>query len=67
VPDGRVVPSALANVSSRNAEEIPKAFLAGATHLGTKPDGRQPPPREKSRLEYLDVALDRLAQATPKI
>jgi Zn-dependent protease with chaperone function len=65
--DCSVVLSALANVSSSNADEIEKAFQAGAPLLGAKPDGLQLLPREKSGLEQLDTALDRLALAAPKI
>ncbi|MEO6750858.1 MAG: M48 family metallopeptidase [Opitutus sp.] len=67
VRDCSVVLSALANVSSSNSGEIEKAFRAGATHLGPKADGLQHLPREKSGLEQLDTALDRLALATPQI
>ncbi|MDA1054329.1 MAG: M48 family metallopeptidase [Planctomycetota bacterium] len=67
VGDCRVVLSALANASSRNADEVEKAFRAGAPHLGAKTDGLQLLPREKSGLEQLDTALDRLALAAPQI
>ncbi len=67
VPDCSVVLSALANVSSGNSGEIQKAFHAGAPHLRSKSDGLQLLPREKSGLEQLDAALDRLALAAPQI
>lgn len=67
VRDCSVVLSALANVSSRNAGEIEKAFQTGAPHLGAKAKGLQLLPREESRLEQLDTALDRFALAAPQI
>jgi len=67
VPDCNIVLSALANAGSSNAGEIPKAFQAGASHLRAKLDGLQLLPREKSRLEQLDTALDRLTLAAPQI
>jgi Zn-dependent protease with chaperone function len=66
-PDCSVVLSALANVSSSDAGVIEKAFQAGAPHLRAKPDRLQLLPREKSGLEQLDTALDRLALAAPQI
>ncbi len=67
VPDCSVVLSALANVSSSNAGEIEKGFQAGASLLRAKAAGLQLLPREKSGLEQLDTALDRLALAAPQI
>ncbi|MEO6993629.1 MAG: M48 family metallopeptidase [Lacunisphaera sp.] len=67
VPDCSAVLSALANASSSNSGEIEKAFQAGATRLGAKTDGLQRLPREKSGLEELNVALDRIALAAPQI
>ncbi len=67
VPDCSVVLSALANVGSGNSGEIEKAFRAAAPHLGAKADGLQLLPREKSGLEQLDTALDRLTLAAPQI
>ncbi len=67
VSDCSVVLSALATVSSSNSGEIQKAFQAGAPYLGTKADELQLLPREKSGLEQLDTALDRLALAAPQI
>jgi Zn-dependent protease with chaperone function len=65
--DCSVVLSALANVSSRNAGEIEKAFRAGAPHLGAKADGLQLLSRAECGLEQLDTALDRLALAAPQL
>ncbi|MGV8893210.1 MAG: M48 family metallopeptidase [Burkholderiaceae bacterium] len=67
VRDCDVVLSALANVSSSNANEIKKAFQAGTLHLRAKADGRQLLAREECGLEQLDTALDRLAMAAPQI
>jgi len=67
VPDCSVVLSALAKFSSSNADKIEKAFRAGALHLGAKADGLKFLPREKSGLEQLDTALDRLALAALQI
>jgi hypothetical protein len=65
--DGSVVLSALANVSSRDAGEIAKAFRTGAPHLGAKADGLQLLSRAECGLEQLDTALDRLVLAAPRI
>jgi len=65
--DCSVVLSALANVSSRNAGEVEKAFQTGAPHLEAKTDGLQLLPRAECGLEQLDTALDRLALAAPQI
>ncbi|MDI1310872.1 M48 family metalloprotease [Prosthecobacter sp.] len=67
VPDCSVVLSALANVSSSDSGEIEKAFRAGAPYLESKANGLQLLPREKSGLQQLDTALDRLALAAPQI
>jgi hypothetical protein len=67
VRDCSVVLSALANVGSRNAGEVEKAFRTGAPHLSTKADGLQLLPREECGLEQLDTALERLASAVPQI
>ena len=67
MPDCSVVLSALANVSSRNAGDVEKAFRAGAPHLRAKADGLQLLPREECGLAQLDAALDRLALAAPQI
>jgi len=67
VPDCSVVLSALANVSSSDSGEIQKAFQAGAPYLVSNNDGLQLLPREKSGLQQLDTALDRLALAAPQI
>jgi len=67
IPDCSVVLSALANVSSGQDDEIQKAFRAGTPSLGASPDDLTLLPREKSGLEQLDRALDRLAQAAPQI
>lgn len=65
--DCSVVLSALANVSSRNAGEIEKAFHAGAPHLGAKADGLQLLSRAECGLKQLDTALDRFALAAPQL
>jgi hypothetical protein len=65
--DCSVVLSALANVSSRNAGEIEKAFWTGAPHLGARLDGLQLLPSAASGLAQLDTALDHLAWAAPQI
>jgi len=65
--DCSVVLSALANVSSRNAGDIEKAFRTGASHLGAKADGQRLLPRADCGLKQLDAALDRLALAAPQI
>lgn len=67
VRDCSVVLSALASVSSRNADEVEKAFRVGAPYLGAKADGLQLLPRAESGLEQLDAALDRFASAAPQI
>ncbi len=67
VADCSVVLSALANISRSDSGEIEKAFQAGAPLLRAKADGLQLLPREKSGLEQLDTALDRLALAAPQI
>ena len=67
VPDCGVVLSALANVSSGDATEVEKAFLAGAPYLRS-PDGEwQLLSREACRLTEIDAALNRLALAAPQI
>lgn len=63
--DCSVVLSALANVSSRHAGEVEKAFRAGAPHLGATADWLLP--RNECGLEQLDTALDRLALAAPQL
>jgi tellurite resistance protein len=67
VPDCNVVLSALANASSSNSAEIEKAFQAGASHLRAESEGLRFLPHEKSGLEQLDTALDRLTLAAPQI
>ena len=69
VPDCSVVLSALANASSSNADDVERAYRAGAAHLhlGAKADGLQLLPRAESGLKQLDTALDRLALAAPQI
>ena len=67
LPDCSIVLSALAIVSSKNSDEIEKAFQAGAPYLEAKADGLQLLPRKKSGLEQLDTALNRLALAAPQI
>ena len=65
--DCSVVLSALANVSSRNAGEVEKAFRVGAPYLGAKADGLQLLSRAESGLKQLDTALDRFALAAPQL
>ena len=65
--DCSVVLSALANVSSRSAGEVEKAFRTGAPHLGAKPDGLQLLSRAECGLKPRAAALDRLALAAPQI
>ncbi len=67
VRECRVVLSALANASSSKANEVEKAFRAGAPHRGAKSDGLQLLPREECGLDQLDSALDRLALSAPQI
>jgi hypothetical protein len=67
VPDGCVVLTALANVSSGDPAEVEKAFLAGAPYLRS-PDGDwQLLSREACGLTEIDAALNRLALAVPQI
>jgi Zn-dependent protease with chaperone function len=67
VRESAVVLSALANVSSSNADEVEKAFQTGAPYLRANADGLQLLPREECRLKHIDTALDRLALAVPQI
>ena len=68
VPDCAVVLSALANVGSNDANEIQKAFAAGAPYLRA-PDTvpLELLSRENCGVEELDAALNRLALAVPII
>ena len=67
VRDCEIALSALAYVSSSNAGEVEKAFQTGAPYLHGKAGGLQLLPRETCGLKQLDIALDRLALAAPKI
>jgi len=68
VPDCAVVLSALANVGSDNANEIQRAFDAGAPFLHA-PAGVPLAllPADQCGVEPLDAALNRLALAVPII
>ena len=67
VPDCVVVLSTLAHVSSRDADELEKAFAQGVPYLRA-PDGRLALlPRDQCGLNQIDAALNRLAQAVPQI
>jgi Zn-dependent protease with chaperone function len=67
VPDGCVVLSALANVSSSDPAEVEKAFLAGAPYLRAPEGEFQLLSREACGLTEIDAALNRLALAVPQI
>ncbi|HXC36192.1 MAG TPA: M48 family metallopeptidase [Candidatus Acidoferrales bacterium] len=67
-PDCSVVLSALSNVSSKDTEEIQKAFDAGAPYLRAPADselGLLPP--AQCGVDQLDAALNRLTLAVPII
>jgi hypothetical protein len=68
VPDCAVILSALANVGSDNADEIQKAFEAGAPYL-LAPDNSDLNLllKENCGVDAIDGALNRLAQAVPII
>jgi Zn-dependent protease with chaperone function/uncharacterized tellurite resistance protein B-like protein len=68
VPDCRVVLSALAYVGGNNASDVGKAFAAGAPYLRTPDDATLALlPLDQCRLNQIDPALNRLAQAVPQI
>ena len=68
VPDGAVVLSALANVSSSDPAAVQKAFAAGAPYLRAPDDGDLTLlPREQCGVDQIDAALNRLALAVPTI
>jgi Zn-dependent protease with chaperone function len=68
VPDCAVVLSALADVSSSDAGEIQKAFEVGAPYLRAPDDGGlNLLPGEQCGVNQIDIALNRLAQASPLI
>ncbi|HVU26618.1 MAG TPA: M48 family metallopeptidase [Verrucomicrobiae bacterium] len=67
-PDCTVLLSALADAGSDNANEIQKAFAAGAPYLRAPDDSElQLLPREQCGVNQIDAALNRLAQAVPQI
>ena len=66
VPDGAVLLSALANLTSNETAEIQKAFDAGAPYLRSPDDtGLQLLPPAQCDLDQVDAALNQLAQAAP--
>ncbi len=68
VPDCAILLSAIANLSSEDANEIQKAFDAGAPYLRAPDDeDLQLLPREQCDVNQIDAALNRLAQAAPLI
>jgi Zn-dependent protease with chaperone function len=67
VPDCSVVLSALANISSGDATEVEKAFLAGAPYVRSPEGEWQLLPRDACGLAEIDTALNRLALAVPQI
>jgi Zn-dependent protease with chaperone function/uncharacterized tellurite resistance protein B-like protein len=68
VPDCRVVLSALAYVGGNNASDVGKAFAAGAPYLRTPDEVTLALlPLDQCRLNQIDPALNRLAQAVPQI
>jgi len=68
VPDCLVVLSALAYVGSNNASDVKKAFGAGASYLRAPNDVNLALlPLDQCRLNQIDPALNRLAQAVPQI
>ncbi|MDE3067585.1 MAG: M48 family metalloprotease [Verrucomicrobiota bacterium] len=68
VPDGAVLLSALAQASDGDANQISKAFDAGAPYLRAPDDADlQLLPREQCGIPQVDAALNRLAQAVPII
>jgi len=68
VPDGAVVLSALANVSSEDPAERAKAFAAGAPYLRAPEDvPLELLPPDQCGVKQMDAALDRLNVAVPII
>jgi Zn-dependent protease with chaperone function len=67
LPDCAVILSALARAGSGDAEEIRKAFAAGAPYLRSTTEDPACLPLEQCGLEQVDAALDRLAQAAPQL
>jgi hypothetical protein len=68
VPDCLVVLSALAYVGGNNASDVGKAFAAGAPYLRTPDEVTLALlPLDQCRLNQIDPALNRLAQAVPQI
>jgi len=66
VPDCGVLLSALAYVGSADAEQVRKAFAAGAPYLRAD-EPVELLPREQSGLAQIDAALNRLTLAVPQI
>jgi hypothetical protein len=68
IPDCAVILSALANLSSRDAAEVQKAFACGRAGLTATVDtDLQLLPLEKCGIDQVDTALNRLALALPVI
>jgi Zn-dependent protease with chaperone function/uncharacterized tellurite resistance protein B-like protein len=68
VPDCVVVLSALAYVGGANADEVGRAFAAGAPYLRAPGDVEvKLLPLDQCRLNQIDPALNRLVQAVPQI
>lgn len=67
-PDCAVILSALANISSRDANEIQKAFDTGAPYLRAPADSDfQLLPPAQCDVKQIDTALDRIVLAAPII
>ncbi|HVU08691.1 MAG TPA: M48 family metallopeptidase [Verrucomicrobiae bacterium] len=67
-PDCAVLLSALADAGSDDANEIQKAFAAGAPYLRAPDDSELPLlTGEQCGVTQIDAALNRLAQAVPQI
>ena len=68
VPDCLVILSALAYVGGNNAGDVGRAFAAGAPYLRAPNDVAVALlPLDQCRLNQIDPALNRLAQAVPQI
>jgi Zn-dependent protease with chaperone function len=67
-PDCSVILSALADISSNDANAVKKAFDAGAPYLRAPDDSDlQLLPREQCGVDQIDTSLNRLALAAPII
>lgn len=68
VPDCAIILSALADISSNDANKVQKAFDAGAPYLRAPDDTNlQRLPVEQCGINQIDAALNRLSQAAPVI